>query len=110
MERPDLPPEYDDGLRTIMGEATKAAQAMLQGARAYFKAPHAVRDHVHKVGFHEQEATTISLHVGRAIFDSELPLERKRQVRAWLLAVRDLASHANDTGDQLAIYAVKRSI
>ena len=110
MERPDLPPEFDDGFKAIMSEATQAAQVMLQGARAYFKAPHAVRDHVHKINFHSREATTVALHLGRAIFDSDLPLERKRQLRAWLLSVRDLASHADDTGDQLAIYAVKRSI
>lgn len=109
IERPDIPEEYDPGFKSIMSEVAKAGQAMLQGARAYFKEPHAVRDHVHKVGFHNQEATTAVLRVGKVIYDSDLPLERKRQLGAWLSSVRAVGSHAGDIADQLAILAVKRS-
>ena len=65
IERPDLPQEYDEGVRALLSEAGKAAQSMLQGARAYFKDPHAVRDHVNRVNFHNNEATTIALRTGR---------------------------------------------
>lgn len=110
MERPDLPQEVIGGFRAMMGEVAEAIQAMLRGARAYFKDPNAVRDHVHKIDFHDKEATAIGLRAGKAMFDSELPLERKQQLRDWFTKVRELASHANDIGDQLAILAVKRSI
>ncbi len=110
VERPDISPEYLEECRAMIAEVAKAVQSMLQGARAYFKEPHAVRDHLHKINFHEKEATKIALHVGRAIFDSDRPLERKRHARSWLVRIRSLASNASDVGDELAIFAVKRSI
>ena len=109
MEHPELPAEYNENLATMLGEVSKAAQTMLLGARAYFKEPAAVRNHVHKINFHNKEATNLALRLGREIFDSDLPLERKRQLRVWLIALRDIASHADDIGDQLTILAVKRS-
>lgn len=109
MERPDLPKEYNESFRAVMAEVDKAAQAMLQGARAYFKDPLSVRNHTHKINFHNREATTIALRLGKDVFGSDLPLEFKRQLRGWIVALRDVASHADDIGDQLAIFAVKRS-
>ncbi len=110
MERPGVTGEYVDGYRTIISDAGKAVQAMLQGVRAYFKEPHTVRDHVHKISFHDKEATLVALRTGRAIFDSDMPLVNKREARDWLVGIRNLASHASDVGDHLAIFAVKRSI
>lgn len=109
IERPEVLPEFNDGFRSIVSEAIKAVQAMLQAARAYFKDPNSVRDHVHRISFHNKEATAIVLRVGKAIFDSDLPLERKRQFTDRIVMVRELASHAEDIGDQVAIFAVKRS-
>lgn len=109
IERPDLDAEVRDSLAAITSEAVKAAQAMLSGARAYFKEPHAVRDHVHKAGFHNKEATTIGLRAGKAVYDSDLPLDRKQQLVGWLVAFRQLASNAEDIGEQVAIFAIKRS-
>lgn len=110
MEHPELPEEYHDGFSKMLAEVDQAVQAMISGARAYFKEPHAVRDHVHKVNFHNREATSIGLKGGTRMFDSDLPLERKLHLRDWLVRVRNLASNADDIGDQLAIFAVKRSI
>ena len=110
IERPELPADTHEEFGTISVEAARAAHAMLDGARAYFKEPQAVRNYVYKIGFHEQEATTAGLRLGRQIFDSDLPLERKRQLRAWVVNLRQIASHANDVGDRMTIFAVKRSI
>ena len=110
VERPEIPPEYTDGFRRVTSEVMQAVDSMLRGARAYFKEPNAVRDHIHKINFQEKEATQIVLRTGRKIFDSELPLERKRQLRDWLRAIRTVASRANDIGGRLEIFAVKRSL
>jgi predicted phosphate transport protein (TIGR00153 family) len=109
-ERPQLEGRQAEVMRTLMSEVSDAVDAMLQGVRAYFKAPHAVRDHVHKVNLHDKEATTIILQAGKALFASDLPLSQKLQLGNWLGAIRMVASNANDTGDQLMIFAVKRSI
>ncbi len=110
IERPELPDDSRPDFRTIMVEVSKSAQAMMAGARAYFKDPQAVRNHVHKVGFHEEEATTTGILLGRRVFDSDLPLERKRQLLDWIVYLRNLASHANDAADSMSVFAVKRAL
>ena len=110
VERPELPADTREEFKKIITEVSKSGQAMMEGARAYFKEPHAVRNHVHKISFHEEEATTIGLRLGRRIYESDLPLEYKRQLLDWIVYLRRIASHANDVGDRMAIFAVKRSI
>ncbi len=110
IERPSVPPEFADDCKAIMREVGKSIDVMLQGARAYFKEPRTVRDYVHKINFHEKEATTIGLRVGKAIFDSALPLESKRHLAEWVGRLRKAASRASDVGDQLVVFAVKRAI
>lgn len=109
IERPDLPSQFVAGLKSVLGESIKATQEVMLGARAYFNEPYAVRTHVHRISFHNREATTITLRAGREIYTSELPLERKQQIVGWFVALRSLASHADDIGDKLAIFAVRRS-
>jgi len=110
IERPEPIAAFIDGYKTMIVEVGQAVQAMLRAARAYFKEPNAINDHIHKINFHEKEATRAALRTGRAVFDSDLSLSRKRQGRDWLAKIRSLASHANDIGDQLAIFAIKRSV
>ena len=59
----------------IMTDVAKAAQTMVQAARAYFKEPNAIRDHTHKISFHKKEATETALRLGRQIFQSDLTSE-----------------------------------
>ena len=109
IERPEVPKDVYDDTRSIVANVVKSVEAMLEGARTYFKDPRAVRNHTQKISFYEEEATTISLQLGVRVFDSDLPLERKRQLGDWIVSFRSIASKANDVGDRMAIFAVKRS-
>ncbi len=109
MERPDFPDESHEPFSTMVAGTSKAAQCTVDAARAYFKEPKAVRNHAHKIGFHAAEVTEVTFNSGVRVFDSDLPLERKRQLRVWLLTIRGIASHASDVGDQIEIFAVKRA-
>lgn len=110
VERPELPDDTREDFKKLMADVSKSVQVMTDGARAYFKDPQAVRNHVHKIGFHEEEATTAGYQLGRRIFEADLPLERKRQLVDWVVNLRKIASHANDVGDRMAIFAVKRAL
>ncbi len=109
MERPEIPDEFRDALRTLAVEGAASGQALLKGARAYLKEPQAVRDHLYQVGFHTKEASDGVLRLGRAIFDTELPLDRKLQLKDLALSIRTVASIAEDIGDRLGILAIKRA-
>jgi len=110
IERPRIPEESRDEFKQLISEMAKGLEAMVRGSRAYFREPNAVRDHIHKISFHRFEASKIGLRLGRHIFDSDMPLERKLHLRNTLVSIVDLANHAEDAGDRLAIYAVKRSL
>ncbi|MDJ0611573.1 MAG: DUF47 family protein [Kiloniellales bacterium] len=110
IERPEVPKDVNDDTKIIVANVVKSVEAMVEGARTYFKDPRAVRNHTQKIGFYEEEATTLSLQLGVRVFDSDLPLERKRQLGDWIVSFRQIASKANDVGDRMAIFAVKRSL
>ena len=110
ISRPELPNEFKPAFRELTIEVVKASQYMVQAARAYFKQPYAVRDHVHKISFHEIESTKIVLRLGKAVHDSDLPLEYQRFLVELAVKIREISSHADDVGDRTAIFAIKRSI
>ena len=79
-------------------------------ARAFFRDIEAVRDHNAKVRFHEQQADLINTRLQRAVFGSTLALEQKTQLRYFSERIDELSNQAEDIGDALVIYAIKRRI
>ena len=110
ISRPELTNDFKPAFKELTIEVVKACQCMVQAARSYFKQPFAVRDHVHKISFHEIESTKITLRLGKAVYDSGLPLEHKRLLVDIAVKIREIASHADDVGERTAIFAIKRSI
>lgn len=108
IERPMISDAFEQNDRALASEIVAAINAMLAAARIYFRDPQAVRAEVHKIAFHDKEATTVGLRLGRQVFDSDLPLDRKMHLMGFLSALRSLASDADDVGDRLAILAIKR--
>jgi predicted phosphate transport protein (TIGR00153 family) len=107
-------PEIPENIRRDFQQLTDTSVACLDSvvlaARAFFRDIEAVRDHNSKVMFHEHQADLISTRMQRAIFSSQLPLEHKTQLRYFVERVDELANHAEDISDALAIYAIKRRI
>jgi len=110
IEQPDIPPEYHDDWIECAGLAADAVEAVVLAARSYFRDPVAARDHIHKIHFYEKSSQTIALRLIERIFKSDLPLNRKMQLRGHVWLVDRLADMADNAGDALAIYAVKRSV
>ena len=82
----------------------------MTAARIYFRDPKAVHDQIHKIHYHEQEAEKIAIRLLKIIFAGDNPLEHKCHLRDHLLHIDRLADQAVETGDAIAIYALKRSI
>jgi predicted phosphate transport protein (TIGR00153 family) len=110
VERPAVPEEWVQALRELTAESVATLESTVLASRAYFRDFAAVRDHLHKVAYHEAEADKIAIRLSRQIFGSDLPLDRKLHLRRMVERVDQLADSADDAGDRLAIYAVKRSI
>ena len=107
-EREDLPwlKEFSEMVSTVV----KSVQSVVIAARAFFRDPATVNDRVYEVRLYESEADKIAIRLKRSIFNSDLPLDRKIQLRDAIDILDELADLAEDVGDELSIYAIKRAL
>ena len=64
---------------------------------------------IHKIGFYEREADKIAIRMKKNIFASQLPLDRKMHLRDLVETIEQLADEAENVGDRLSIYTIKRT-
>ncbi|MGZ8181836.1 MAG: DUF47 family protein [Methylobacter sp.] len=110
IEKPKFPADCNDALIDFISHACNAMEHTVAAARIYFRDPKAVHDQIHKIHYHEEEAEKIAIRLLKNIFYCNFPLGRKCQLRDHLLHIDMLADQADEIGDAIAIYAVKRSI
>lgn len=110
IQQPEVPVEYHKGFIDLCDTAIQCVDTVVLAARAFFRDMNAVRDHGTRTIFLESEADKLSTRLQRAIFSSELPLERKMHLRYFVERIDDLANGAEDVADTLAIYTIKRRI
>ena len=110
IEKPDIPEEFTPGFKKLTDMVVQAADALVLAARAFFRTPHAVAGHNHKVIIYEKEADKISTRLKRDIFDSDLDLAHKMHLRNFVEQIDNVADWAEDVADRLAIYAIKRTV
>jgi len=110
VENPAILDEYKPDYRLLASAAVKAVEATILACRAFFRNITAVRDHLGKVGFHEEECDQLAIRLKRKIFASDLKLENKMHLRYFVDKFDRLADEAEDVADWLAIYSIKRSL
>ncbi len=110
VEQPDVPREYCEGLVALGGQVIEACEYTVRAARAFFRDAPTIRDHVHKIGYFEEESDRVALRLRRQIFASGLPLSRKMHLRDAIRFISEIADNAEDCGDRLTIFAIKRSL
>ncbi|MEB3257002.1 MAG: DUF47 family protein [Cyanobacteriota bacterium] len=92
----------------LVAVVTQSVEAAVQGSRALFRNPDAVRDHINHIRVYESEADGITLRLKSALFASDRPLEQKLLGRDALAAIDGLADLAEEISDELSILAIKR--
>jgi predicted phosphate transport protein (TIGR00153 family) len=110
IERPKIPAEFNEIWIECVGLAVDTVEQVVVAARSYFRDPRTTRDHIHKIHFLETETEEIALRIMEQLFQSELSLDRKLLLRGQVWLIDRIADLADDAGDALAIYAVKRSV
>jgi len=109
-QQPDIPQEFHKGFIDLTETVITCVDSAVLAARAFFRDIETVRDHASKTMFLESEADKISTKLQRAIFRSDLPLEKKIHMRYFVERIDDIANHAEDVADSLQIYTIKRRI
>ncbi|MEE8515806.1 MAG: DUF47 family protein [Alphaproteobacteria bacterium] len=110
IETPEIPEEFREDFTDLTDQVVSSVEAIVLSARAFFRNIETIGDHMHKVMFFEKEADVVSTKLKRAIFATDLPLSNKAHLRDFVELIDDIADHAEDVADRLAIYAIKRTI
>ncbi len=110
IERPTIPDELHEKWLGCIAMVADTIDQVVLAARSYFRDPQTALDHIHKIHFFEKETQRAALQIMEQVFRSDLPLDQKMQIRGHIWLVYRLADVADDAGDELAIYAVKRSV
>jgi len=109
VEHPVVDDSYKADFKLLVETAVKTMEFAVLAARAFFRNIAAVRDHLGKIAFYEDACDQISTRLKRDIFGSELALNQKMHLRYFVDKVDNLADEAEDVGDRLAIYSIKRA-
>jgi len=109
IEHPEILPEFHEDFRELLQCSVEAVEATVRSARAFFKDITAVADHIHKISHWERESDKISTRLQRAIFKrGDLRLSHRLHLRFFVKQVDRIADEAEDMGDRLSIYVIKR--
>jgi uncharacterized protein Yka (UPF0111/DUF47 family) len=96
--------------KELVAVVVQSVQAAVQGSRAFFRNPEAVRDHINQIRVYESEADGITVRLKRGLFASGRPLEQKLLGRDALAVIDGLADLAEEISDELSILAIKRAL
>ena len=85
IEKPDIPAEFHNDYRDLVGASVEAVGALVSASRAFFRGMAEVTDHMHKVLFFEKEGDKVSTRLKMAIFAGvrEFPMRVKCATLAW---------------------------
>lgn len=111
VEKPGFPEEVRGQLSELVEVSISAVEEMVRTVRAYFRELTAVRDHLTKIMFFEKESDKIGEKIKRNIFQREdLELSHKIHLRSFVSCLQTIADKAEDVGDRVSIYTIKRLV
>ncbi|MDI7258586.1 MAG: DUF47 family protein [Thermodesulfobacteriota bacterium] len=109
IERPEILPEFHEDFKDLLQCSVEAVEATVRSSRAFFKDIAAAANHIHKISYWEKESDKLSTRLQRAIFKREdLRLSHRLHLRQFVKQVDRIADEAEDVGDRLNIYVIKR--
>jgi len=109
IELPDIPESLNHNFLSIMEASVSAGEELIPAARAYFRAPHTVREKLLKVYYFESETDKVSRNTQKVIFQDmkELDLARKSHLRYIIHHIEKISDTAQKAADQLSAMAIK---
>lgn len=110
IQQPEIPDEFSEAYIELIDITIDCVDKVVFTARNFFEDHESVADLVREVALLETKADEVSSPLQRSIFDSDLNLSQKMQLRYFVERFDELANQSEDIADQLAISAIKRRI
>ena len=109
VEKPLFPQPLIDNFDNLVDVCISSVEEMIETIRAYFSDIVSVRIHITKLMFYEKESDKIGEKIKREIFNNKrMELSRKIHLRTFITYLQNIADMAEDIGDRISIYAIKR--
>jgi uncharacterized protein len=109
IENPEIPEYLNKSIISLAEASVSAAEELIPATRAYFKAPHTVREKLLKVYYFESETDRISFNLKKKIFHelNELDLAHKAHLRYIIHHIENISDLAQKAADLLSAMAIK---
>ena len=110
IQQPEIPDKLRATYIELIDITIDCVDKVVFTARTFFEDHESVADLAREVALLETKADEVSSPLQRRIFDSDLDLSQKMQLRYFVEHFDELANQSEDIADQLAISAIKRRI
>ena len=110
IQQPEIPDKLRAAYIELIDITIDCVNKVVFTARNFFEDHESVADLAREVALLETKADEVSSPLQRRIFDSDLDLSQKMQLRYFVEHFDELANQSEDIADQLAISAIKRRI
>lgn len=110
IQQPEIPDKLRATYIELIDITIDCVNKVVFTARNFFEDHESVADLAREVALLETKADEVSSPLQRRIFDSDLDLSQKMQLRYFVEHFDELANQSEDIADQLAISAIKRRI
>jgi predicted phosphate transport protein (TIGR00153 family) len=109
-EQPQISEDLHEEYANLAAQTIECVEALVLAARAFFRDAESINDHLHQVRYYEKEADQEVGRLKAAIFSSDLSLAEKIHLRFFAERIVWISDIAEDVADELAIYAIKRTM
>jgi uncharacterized protein Yka (UPF0111/DUF47 family) len=109
LQRIRIPKSLHRSVAALADRGTQIVQVLIQTTHAFLNRPHEVRDGAKDLSHHEHEGDLIELQALKLIFDDQsLALAEQLQLYRFIERLGSICDMAEDRGDQIMIWALKR--
>lgn len=112
VEKPVFPEAMHAETLKLVEQVNLSAEALLMAMRSFFNAVHLVGANINKVSFYEHESDLVEQRLLDIIFNGDIckDLAEKLYLKSYVLKIAWIADEAENIGNLLEVYTVKREV
>lgn len=110
IQKPSIPEDFKIEVIKQMGKVDQTYLALREAIKQMFENVEKVPELIKKVEVYEHEEDVVEKGLIKKIFESNIGLAEKMQLKDLILNIGDIADRAEDSSDRVEIVMLKRSI